>query len=74
MCDPFPMHYYQSMEQLLDYHLCITFIPPIAIRKGLRHIPYRDVLHSNVHVVSVLVGGVEFDEPLMLLIRQIDLP
>ena len=70
MCDPFLMHYRQPMKQLLDYHLRITFVPPIIIHKALRHIPYRDVLHSNVHVVLVLIRGGEFDEPLILPKRQ----
>jgi len=70
MCDPLLMHYHQSVEKLLDYHLRITFVPPIAIHKGLRHIAYRDVLHSNVDVVLVLIRGVEFDEPLILSMRQ----
>ena len=54
------------MEQLLDYNLYITFVPLVAIRKALRHIPHWDILHSNVHVVSILIGGVEFDEPFVL--------
>ena len=58
------------MEQLLDYNFCITFTPLIAIGKALRHIPRLDILHSNVHVVSVLVGRVEFDEPFVLSICQ----
>ena len=66
MCDPFVMHYRQSAEQLLDYHFRIIFVPSIIIHKGLRHIPDRDILHSNVHVVLVLIGGVEFDEPFVL--------
>ena len=64
------MHHNQPVEQLFDYHLCITFIPPIATRKGLRHIAYRDILHSNVYVVVVLVGEVELNELLILSIRQ----
>ena len=54
------------MEQLLDYNSCITFVPLIAIGKALRHIPHRDILHCNVCVVSVLIGGVEFDKPFVL--------
>ena len=70
MCDPFFVHYCQSVEQLLDYHFRITFVPPITIHKSLRHIPYRDILHRNVHVVSVLIGGVEFEEPFVLFTGQ----
>ena len=66
MCDTCFMHHYQSVEQLFDHHLRITFIPPIVIHKGPRHISYRDILHSNVYVVIVLIGGVEFDEPFVL--------
>jgi len=69
MCDPFFMHHCQSVEQLLDYHSCITFIPPITIRKGVRQIPYGNILHRNVQVVIVLIGSDEFDEPLGLSIR-----
>ena len=54
------------MEQLLDYNLCITFVPPITIGKALWHISHRDVLHRNVHVMSVLIGRVEFNEPFVL--------
>jgi len=66
MYDTFFMHYYQSVEQLLDYHPRITFVPPIVMEKGLRDIPYSDILRSNVHVVSVQIGGIEFDKPLVL--------
>ena len=54
------------MEKLLDYNPSITFVPPIAIRKALRHIPHRHILHSDVQVVSVFIGRVEFDKPLVL--------
>jgi len=54
------------MEQLLDYNFDITFIPPVAIRKAMRHIPHWDMLHSNVHVVGVLIGRIEFNEPFVL--------
>jgi len=74
MCDPCIMHHCQSVEQLFDYHFRITFIPPIVLVEGLQHIPYRDILHSNVHEVIVLMGGVEFDEPLRLPICQMGPP
>ena len=73
MCDPRFMHHNQPVEQLFDYHLCITFIPPITIHKGLRHIAYRDILHSNVYVVIVLIGGVEFNKQIILRICKTDL-
>jgi len=68
------MHHNQPMEQLFDHHLRITFIPPIILLKSLPHISYRDILHSNIHVVIVFIGGVEFNEPLILSIRQTEPP
>ena len=64
------MHHSQPVEQLLDHHLRITFIPPIVLLKSLPYIPYRDILHCNVDVVIVFVGGVELNKPLILSIRQ----
>ena len=58
------------MEELPDYCSCIAFIPPITAHKGLGHIPDRDIFHSNVNVVSVLIGGDEFDKPFVLLTGQ----
>jgi len=54
------------VEELLDYNLGITLVPPVAIRKALRHIPHWDILHSDVHVVSVYIGRIEFNEPFVL--------
>lgn len=70
MRDPSFMHYYQSLEYLLNYRPRIIFIPPIAIYKGLGHISCGDVLHRNVHVVQVLPGVVELDEPAILSLCQ----
>ena len=73
MSDTFFMHYCQPLEKLLDHHLRITFIPPIAVHKGLRYISYGDILHGNVHIVRVLKGAVELNEPLILPICQTEL-
>ena len=73
MCDPCFMHHSQPVEQLLDHHLCVTFIPPIVLLKSLPYIPYRDILHRNVHVVIVFIGGVELNKPLILSLRQREL-
>ena len=66
MSDTFSMHCCQSVEQLLDYYPRITFIPPVVIHKGFRDISYGHIFHSNVYVIRILVGGVEFDEPFVL--------
>jgi len=54
------------LEQPFDYHLRITFLPPIAIHKGLRHVPYGEIPCNNSYIASVLIKGMEPDEQFVL--------